>query len=43
MDNPHKTIKSRFPFLAFGRSDFSEQFNPIAFCIMKREREDDYS
>ena len=43
MDNTNKTNKSRFPFLAFGRSDFSGQFHPIAVCIMKREREDDYS
>ena len=42
MDNTYKTNKSRFPFLAFGRSDFSGQFHPIAVCIMKREREDDY-
>ena len=43
MDNTYKTNKSRFPFLAFGRSDFSGQFHLIAVCIMKREREDDYT
>ena len=42
IDNTYKTNKSRFPFLVFGRSDYSGQFHPIAVAVIKREREDDY-
>ena len=42
MDSTYKVNKSRFPFLVFGRSDYSGQFHPIAVALMKREGSGDY-
>ena len=42
MDSTYKVNKSRFPFLVFGRYDYSGQFHPIAVALMKQEGSDDY-
>ena len=42
MDSTYKVNKARFPFLVFGRSDYSGQFHPIALAVMnEHERTDD--
>jgi hypothetical protein len=43
IDNTYSVNKYRYPLLAFGRSDYSGQFFPIAMAILAKEKGVDFT
>ena len=42
IDNTYSVNKYRYPLLAFGRSDYSGHFFPIAMAILAKEKGSDF-